>query len=269
MPIHAHAAAGWIDDALRQFPAELFGNLVAHRLFAFDAEGLLEGRDIEPSLLRRAFGNHAGAVADQAIDQSDVRAVKLHEIGLGSDEDFRKGMQQIDEAEKEDLKGFPPDHDRGKHENSAKDENAKGAAHHENAVYSYNQDAKTKEEIEAVQRTLQKAGLYHGEIDGKWGPKTNGAFQSLMEWAQKGTGREINGAYDPDALKKMADSGKLPKDVANTIGKLESAGKLDNLYKGPRDDIVAAAKVVPDFKLADTVASAPASAARNSAKPGV
>jgi len=42
------SAAGGIDDALRKFPAKLFGDFVAHGLFAFDAVGLFGGRDVEP-----------------------------------------------------------------------------------------------------------------------------------------------------------------------------------------------------------------------------
>src|ERR1700691_680957 len=40
---HPHAATGRIDDALRKLPVHLFGNLIAHRLLAFDAERLFEG----------------------------------------------------------------------------------------------------------------------------------------------------------------------------------------------------------------------------------
>src|ERR1019366_5123279 len=56
---HAHATAGRIDNALRQFPTQLFGNFVAHRLLTFDAERLFKSRDIEPSFFVLAFGNHA------------------------------------------------------------------------------------------------------------------------------------------------------------------------------------------------------------------
>ena len=58
-------------------PAELFGNLVAHRLLALDAEGFFEGGDVEPAFLRLSLADEARAVADEAVDQRDVRTVEL------------------------------------------------------------------------------------------------------------------------------------------------------------------------------------------------
>ncbi len=62
----------------------MLGELIAHGLLAFDAIGLFEGSDVEPAFLLGSGGHHAGAVADQAVDQRYVRAVGLtfHEIGL-------------------------------------------------------------------------------------------------------------------------------------------------------------------------------------------
>ena len=66
-----------IEDGVGQLPAHLLGHLVAHGLLAFDAVRLLERADVEPALVRAALGHHAAAVADQAVDQRDVRAVRL------------------------------------------------------------------------------------------------------------------------------------------------------------------------------------------------
>ena len=45
----SRAAAGGVDDDIRQMPIELFGDLVAHGLFAFEPIGLFQSRDIEPA----------------------------------------------------------------------------------------------------------------------------------------------------------------------------------------------------------------------------
>ena len=56
----ARAAAGRIDDRVGQLPAEVLGELVAHRLLALDAVRLLERRDVVPALARRAFRRRSG-----------------------------------------------------------------------------------------------------------------------------------------------------------------------------------------------------------------
>ncbi len=65
-------------------PAELFDQFVAHGFLAFNAEGFLEGGDVEPDLIGGCvgvalsfdvFADHAGAVGDEAVDHSDVGAV--------------------------------------------------------------------------------------------------------------------------------------------------------------------------------------------------
>ncbi len=71
----ADSAAGGIEDGVGISPAELLDELVAHGLFAFDAEGLFEGGDVEPAFAFCAFGDDAAAVRDEAVDESDMRAV--------------------------------------------------------------------------------------------------------------------------------------------------------------------------------------------------
>ena len=86
----ADSAAGGIDDALRHTPAELFGDFVAHGFLAFDAVGLFRRAHVEPAVFfpRIGFfqlGDFFRAVADQAVDQCDVRAVviALDAVGHG------------------------------------------------------------------------------------------------------------------------------------------------------------------------------------------
>ena len=66
-------------------PVELFDELVAHGLFAFDPEGFLEGGDVEPSFGLLALVDNAGAVGDEAIDERDLGAVgdAFHVVGNG------------------------------------------------------------------------------------------------------------------------------------------------------------------------------------------
>ena len=52
----AYAAAGGVEDGVGVGPAELLDELVAHGLFAFDAEGLLERGDVEPDLVGGGVG---------------------------------------------------------------------------------------------------------------------------------------------------------------------------------------------------------------------
>ena len=65
--------------------SELLGDLVAHGLLAFDAERLFQrGTSNQPSFL--AISDHAAAVADEAVDQREVRTCGLHlkAIGMGT-----------------------------------------------------------------------------------------------------------------------------------------------------------------------------------------
>src|SRR5690606_32003043 len=73
----AGAAAGRVEDDVGQPPAELLEELVPHRLLPLDAVGLLERREVEPSVRIRAFGDAAGGVGDQAIDQFEAGAERL------------------------------------------------------------------------------------------------------------------------------------------------------------------------------------------------
>ena len=56
-------------------PFELFGDLVAHGLFAFEPIGLFQRRDIEPAFGCFLFGDDAAAIIDQAVDQGEIGAV--------------------------------------------------------------------------------------------------------------------------------------------------------------------------------------------------
>ena len=47
----AGAAAGRIEDHVRQLPAELLGQLEAHRFLTLDPIGLFQRADVEPTLL--------------------------------------------------------------------------------------------------------------------------------------------------------------------------------------------------------------------------
>src|SRR4029077_9122896 len=73
-------------DDVRQFPAELLGKLDAHRLLAFDAVGLPEGRAVEPADLPLAFADQPAAVVDQTVDQEYLGTLHrdLADIDRGS-----------------------------------------------------------------------------------------------------------------------------------------------------------------------------------------
>ena len=73
----AGAAAGRVEDRVGQRPVELLRDLVAHRLLALDAVGLLERRALVPAVLLRLGGADAAGVRDQPVDHLDVRAVGL------------------------------------------------------------------------------------------------------------------------------------------------------------------------------------------------
>src|SRR5205085_5343225 len=48
-PNQSGTAAGWINDHVRQMPIELLGQLVTHRLLAFDPIRLFQSRNVEPA----------------------------------------------------------------------------------------------------------------------------------------------------------------------------------------------------------------------------
>jgi hypothetical protein len=73
----AGAAARRVEDRVGQRPAELLGDLVAHRLLAFDAVGLLERRALVPAVLLCLCRADAPGVRDQSVDHLHVRAVGL------------------------------------------------------------------------------------------------------------------------------------------------------------------------------------------------
>src|SRR5438105_10865565 len=49
-PDQSRSATGWINDYIRQFPVELFGDLIAERFFSFNSIRFFERRKIEPAL---------------------------------------------------------------------------------------------------------------------------------------------------------------------------------------------------------------------------
>src|SRR5262245_10368763 len=67
---HSHPASRGVKDGIRQCPSELLSSFDPHGLFTFDAVGLFERRDIEPTSGRRAIGHAFAAVGDQIIDES-------------------------------------------------------------------------------------------------------------------------------------------------------------------------------------------------------
>ncbi len=68
-------AAGRVDDHLRRAPAELLGDLQAHRLLALDPVRLLERRDVEPAVAGGdGPGDHRAGVADQPGDDGGAGA---------------------------------------------------------------------------------------------------------------------------------------------------------------------------------------------------
>src|ERR1019366_6734921 len=68
-PDQPDSTAGGIENRVRQAPTHLLGQLVAHGFLALDAKGLLESRNVKPTLLVLALGDHSSAIADQSIDQ--------------------------------------------------------------------------------------------------------------------------------------------------------------------------------------------------------
>ena len=74
-PDDADAAAGGVEDDVGHLPAELLGDLVAHRLLALDPVRLLEGGDL---LVAAALGDgrrdQRTGVADQPVDEVQLGA---------------------------------------------------------------------------------------------------------------------------------------------------------------------------------------------------
>ena len=92
---HAGAAAGRIDDPVGPLPVHLLGELVGHRLLAFDAVRLLQRRHVVPAERPAVFGGDAAGVGDQAVDQRDVGAVQPalvdeRPLGVPRDEDLAR-----------------------------------------------------------------------------------------------------------------------------------------------------------------------------------
>src|SRR5437868_1635956 len=72
---NAGAAAGRIKDDVGHFPAELLGQLDAHRLLALDTVGLAQRRAIEPANALLALGDELAAIVDQPVDEVDRRTL--------------------------------------------------------------------------------------------------------------------------------------------------------------------------------------------------
>ena len=90
---HAGAAAGRIDDPVRPLPVHLLGELVGHRLLAFDAIRLFQRRHVIPAERPAFFRRHPAGIGDQPVDQRDVRAVEAafvdeRPLRVLRDEDF-------------------------------------------------------------------------------------------------------------------------------------------------------------------------------------
>src|SRR5262249_11674243 len=76
-PDQAGAAASRIEDHVRHIPAKLLGQFEPHRLLAFDAIRLLQGRGVEPADLLLALADDLAAIVDQSVDAIDGRALQL------------------------------------------------------------------------------------------------------------------------------------------------------------------------------------------------
>src|SRR6185437_7813143 len=72
----ACAAAGGIENRVRNVPAELLGEFESHRFLALDPVWLLQRRRIEPPDFRLALADDLAAVIDQPVDAIDVRALQ-------------------------------------------------------------------------------------------------------------------------------------------------------------------------------------------------
>ena len=74
------AAAGRIDDVRRQSPAELLGELDAHRLLSFDAIRLAQRRDVEVAALRGERARLLAGVADVSVDELQIGAERANRV---------------------------------------------------------------------------------------------------------------------------------------------------------------------------------------------
>ena len=74
IPTMPGAAAGRIDDPVGPAPVHLLGELVGHRLLAFDAVRLLERRHVVPARAARPFRGDPAGIGDQPVDQRRRRA---------------------------------------------------------------------------------------------------------------------------------------------------------------------------------------------------
>ena len=80
MPIKPGAAAGRIDDVRRQRPAELLGELDAHRLLPFDAIRLAQRRDVEVAALGGERARLLAGVADVSRDELQIGAERANRV---------------------------------------------------------------------------------------------------------------------------------------------------------------------------------------------
>src|SRR6185369_8526312 len=73
-PDQPSAAAGGIDDCVRQGPAQLLSQFQAQRLLALDAVGFAKRRDVERSGSRRQLARGTSAIADVTVDEAQFCA---------------------------------------------------------------------------------------------------------------------------------------------------------------------------------------------------
>jgi uncharacterized surface protein with fasciclin (FAS1) repeats len=85
--------------------------------------------------------------------------------------------------------------------------------------------------VSAIQTDLRAAGLYTGEIDGVYGPKTIEAVQKLQEEA----GLEVTGLLDPASQAALAAA--LGRQSSAEIGALQGIMIATGYYAGPVDGV--------------------------------
>src|SRR5215216_474482 len=83
----AGATSGRVDDDIGETPAELLGQLEAHRLLALDAVGLFERTHVECAECFGEGGGDAAAVTDQAVHE--------HEAGAHSERLVAGGWRRV------------------------------------------------------------------------------------------------------------------------------------------------------------------------------
>src|SRR5206468_3460687 len=71
----AGAAAGRIENRVRQLPAQLLRKLESHHFLALEAVRLLQSRAVEPQPLRSALPDQRAAFVDLPIGDIDARAI--------------------------------------------------------------------------------------------------------------------------------------------------------------------------------------------------